>query len=146
VTGADGHTWEFKARFRRRAFGWKSQPAIGRVKQAVSEIKKVARSDAALGAEGAVTLLERLSPALEQVDSSSGAIGTAVNNCIAELVPIVAGAPADLEARERWLERLWEAHEADQMPYIERLADYWGELCASKEVASAATFAAPPHA
>jgi hypothetical protein len=32
---ADGHKWEFKARFRHHAFGWKSQPAIQRVKQAV---------------------------------------------------------------------------------------------------------------
>ena len=107
------------------------------MKQAVSEIKKVARSDAALAAEGAVTLIERLSPALEHVDSSSGAIGTAVNNAIMELVSIIAGAPADPNTRERWLERLWVAHEADQIPYIERIGDYWGELCASKEVASA---------
>jgi hypothetical protein len=33
--------------------------------------------------------------------------------------------------------RLWEAHAEDQIPYIERLADHWGELCGSKEVASA---------
>jgi hypothetical protein len=79
----DGHKWEFKPRFRRHAFGWKSQPAIQRVKQAVSEIKKVAKHDPVLGAEGAVILLERLSPALDHVDSSSGAIGTAVNNAIA---------------------------------------------------------------
>lgn len=134
---ADGHKWEFKARFRRHAFGWKSQPAIQRVKQVVSEIKMVARGDPVLAADGAVTLLERLSPALEHVDSSSGAIGTSVNNAIAELVPIIAGAPADPERRETWLARLWAAHEADEIPYVERLADYWGELCASKEVASA---------
>lgn len=132
----DAHKWEFKSRFRRNAFGWKSQPAIQRVKQAVGEIKKVARNDPVLAAEGAVVLLERLSPALEQVDSSSGAIGTAVNNAITELVSIMAGAPADPMTREGWLERLWEAHEADQMPYIESLSDHWGELCASKEVAS----------
>jgi len=133
---ADAHKWEFKARFRRHAFGWKSQPAIQRVKQAVSEIKKVARGDPVLAADGAVALLERLSPALEHVDSSSGAIGSAVNNAIGDLVPVIAGAPADPKTREAWLERLWEAHEADQIPYIERLADYWGELCASKQVAS----------
>lgn len=133
----DGRIWEFKARFRRHAFGWKSQPAIQRLKQAVSEIRKAARKDPVLAAEGAVTLLERLSPALENVDSSSGAIGTAVNNAIAELVPIIAGAPCDPDTRGRWLERLWEAHGADQIPYIERLADFWGELCASSEVASA---------
>lgn len=23
-------------------------------------------------------------------------------------------------------DRLWEAHQNDQIPYIERLADYWG--------------------
>jgi hypothetical protein len=133
----DSHKWEFKPRFRRHAFGWKSQPAIQRVKQAVSEIKKVANHDPVLGAEGAVILLERLSPALEHVDSSSGAIGTAVNNAITELVSIIAGAPVDANGREAWLERLWDAHELDQIPYIESLADHWGELCGSKEVASA---------
>ena len=131
------HTWEFKARFRRHAFGWKSQPAIQRVKQAVAEIKKVARHDAVLAAEGAVMLLERLSPALEHVDSSSGALGTAVNHAITEIVPIIAKAPADPATREAWLERLWAACEADEIPYIETLDDHWGDLCGSKEVASA---------
>ena len=81
------HKWAFRARFRRNAFGWKSQPAIKRTKEAVSEIKKVARKDQVLAAEGAVLFLERVSPALSHVDSSSGAIGTAVNNAIAALVP-----------------------------------------------------------
>jgi hypothetical protein len=136
MTKVEAHKWEFKARFRRHAFGWRSQPAIQRVKQAVSEIKKVARTDAVLAAEGAVAFIERVSPALEHVDGSSGAIGTAVNNALAELVPIIAAASADEKTRDAWLERLWEAHEADQIPYIEQLAEYWGELCASKELAS----------
>jgi hypothetical protein len=136
MTKADPHKWEFKASFRRRAFGWKSQPAIQRVKEAVAEIKKVARKDAVLAAEGAVAFLERLSPALEQIDSSSGAIGTAVNNAIAALVPVIAEAPADDKTRAAWLERLFEAHGEDQIPYIEILADHWGELCASKQVAA----------
>ena len=134
---AEAHKWEFKARFRRHAFGWKSQPAITRIKQAVAEIKKVAKKEPVLAAEGAIAFLERVSPALEHVDSSSGSIGTAVGNAIGELVPIIASAPADAKTRDAWLERLFEAHQADQMPYIERLADHWGELCASKEVASA---------
>jgi hypothetical protein len=133
---AEAHKWEFKARFRRHAFGWKSQPAITRIKQAVTEIKKVAKKEPVLAAEGAVAFLERVSPALEQVDSSSGSIGAAVGNAIAELVPLIVNAPADAKTRDAWLERLFEAHQADQIPYIERLADYWGELCASKEVAS----------
>ena len=134
---ADSHPWQFKARFRRHAFGWRSQPAVQRVREATSEIRKAARRDPVLAAEGAVTLIERLPPALEHVDSSSGAIGTAVNHAIAEIVPIVADAPADAATREAWLERLWAAFEADQVPYIESLGDYWGELCASKPVASA---------
>jgi hypothetical protein len=84
-----------------------------------------------------VLFLTRVSPAIERVDSSSGAIGTAVNHAIEELVPIVADAPADAKTREAWLERLWEAHAEDQIPYIELLADHWGELCGSQEGASA---------
>ncbi len=130
------YTWEFKARFRRHAFGCRSQPAAQRVKQAVSEIEAVARRDRVLAADGAVAFLERVSSALENVDSSSGAIGTAVNNAIAELMRIVAEAPADPGTRDSWLERLWAAYEADRIPYIESLGDRWGELCASPEVAS----------
>src|SRR2546427_2832721 len=137
MSRAKAARWGFTRQFRRGAFGWKSQPAIERVRQAVSEIKTVARHDPVLGAEAAVLFLERVSPALEHVDSSSGAIGTAVNHAVAELVAVIAGAPADAKTREGWLDRLWEAHANDAIPYIERLADFWGELCASQEIASA---------
>jgi hypothetical protein len=130
------YRWEFRARFRRHAFGWRSKPAVQRVKEAVSEVKAAARRDPLLGAEGAVVFLERVSPALEHVDSSSGAIGTAVYHAIEAFVPIIVAAPADPKTRGRWLDRLWVAHEADQIPYIESLAEHWGELCADKEVAS----------
>jgi hypothetical protein len=133
---AGAYKWEFKPRFRRHAFGWRSQPAIGRIKQAQAEIRKVARKDPVLAAEGAVSLIERLSPAIEQVDSSSGAIGTAVNHALVDLIPMIAGAPVEASVRDAWLERLWAAHEADEMPYIEAMGDYWGDLCASAEVAS----------
>ena len=129
-------SWTFRARFRRHAFGWRSQPAIKRIKEAVSEIKKADRKDPVLGGEGAVLFLEKVSPAIEQVDSSSGAIGTAVNNAIEALVPIIAKAPADGKLRDKWLERLWRAVEEDDIPYIEMLPDHWGELCATPERAS----------
>ncbi|MFH1313705.1 MAG: hypothetical protein ABIJ00_10845 [Candidatus Eisenbacteria bacterium] len=131
-----GHKWIFRSRFRRNAFGWRSQPAIKRIKEAVSEIKKVARKDPVLGGEGAVLFLERLSPALEHVDSSSGAIGRAVYNAIESLVRVIAEAPAADPLRDKWLERLWQAIEDDDMPYIEGLTDYWGRLCASPERAT----------
>jgi hypothetical protein len=130
------HAWQFRARFRRHGFGWRSQPAIQRVKQAVSEIKKVARADRLTAAEGAVLFLEKVSPALEHVDSSSGAIGSAVNRAIAELSAVIAAAPAEAGTRALWLERLWDAYQEDAIPYIETLGEHWGELCATAEQAS----------
>jgi hypothetical protein len=54
-------------------------PAIQRVKEAVSEIKRVARKDKMRAAEGAVLFLEKMSPALENVDSSSAATSSAAS-------------------------------------------------------------------
>ena len=130
------HKWEFKARFRAGAFGWKSQPAITRVRQAVAEITKMARKEPVLAAEGAIQFLERVSEALAQVDSSSGAIGSAVNHAVAELAAIIGAAQVDAPTRRDWLERLWLAYVNDQIPHIESLGDHWGEVCASKEIAS----------
>lgn len=130
------HKWQFRARFRRDAYGWRSQPAITRIREAVSEIKGIRRRDPVLAAEGAVLFIERVSPAIMNVDGSSGAIGNAVNKAIEDLVPIIAGAPADDEQRDKWLDRLWDAFLEDEMPYIESLADYWGDLCVTSERAS----------
>jgi hypothetical protein len=102
MTDSKPHRWQFAARFRRNAFAWRSQPAIERVREAVVEIRKVARRDPVLAAEGAVLFLEK-APALEHVDSSSGSIGTAVNHAIEELVSIIAKAPVDLGRRARLL-------------------------------------------
>ena len=129
------HAWAFAPRFRRGAFGWRSDPAIARIKEALAEIKAANRKAPMLAAEGAVLFLSKLSPALENIDSSSGAIGTAVNRAIEVLVPIIAKAPADQVTRRKWLEQLYQAHADDQIPYIESLGDYWGELCASSELA-----------
>src|SRR6266545_659553 len=133
---ADRHRWVFASRFRRGAFGWRPQPAIQRVREAVAEIKKVARTDPVLAGDGAVVFLEKVSPALEHVDSSSGAIGTAVNRAVKDLAQIIAAAPADAMTRDQWLARLWKAHELDHIPYIEILGDCWGELCGSMATAS----------
>ena len=130
------HKWQFTSRFRRHAFGWRSDTPIQRIKEALTEIKQFTRKEPVLAAEGAITLLEKLSPALEQVDSSSGALGAAVNKAIETLVPIIVKADVEPKLRQRWLERLWQALQDDEMPYIERLGDYWGELCVTPEMAS----------
>ena len=129
------HKWTFPARFRRQAYGWRSAKPIQRIKEAVSEIKNVARKDPVLGAEGAVLFLEKISPAIEQVDSSSGAIGTAVNKAIEQLAQVIAKAPAEDAVRNKWLKRLWEAVDKDRIPYLDLLPDHWGEMCASPELA-----------
>jgi len=130
------HRWTFARRFRRGAFGWRSRPAILRIREALSEIKKAARKDPVLGAEGAVLLLEKISGALASVDGSSGAIGAEVNAAVDILASIVGRAPADEALRGKWLDRLWAAVESDDYSYIDQLPDRWGELCASQGTAS----------
>lgn len=61
------HKWQFTSRLRRHAFGWRSDTPIQRIKEALTEIKAVARKEPVLAAKGAVTLLEKLSPALDRV-------------------------------------------------------------------------------
>lgn len=132
------HKWTFPSRFRRNAFGWRSSKlATQRIKEALAEIKKTARKDPITAAEGAVLFFEKISPAIAHVDSSSGALGGAVYRAVETLVPIIAGADTDGENREKWLNRLWQAVEADDIPYLEHLSDNWGDLCATPEQASA---------
>ena len=131
------HPWAFRARFRRTAFGWKgTKLAIERIHEALAEIRAVARQDPAAAAEGAVLFLEKLSPALNQIDSSSGALGNATYSTVQELVPLIGSAPVDTAMRMKWLDRLFEAIQDDDPPYIEHLGDHWGDLCATTELAS----------
>ena len=130
------HKWSFAARFRAGAYSWKaSRLACQRLREAVSEIKKVAKKDPQIGAEGAVRLIEKIWPALEHVDSSSGALGSAVNKTLGDLMPIVVNAPADVKTRNNWLDRLWQAMEDDGVDYLSPVGDHWGEPCGSPEVA-----------
>ena len=129
------HSWEFRKFFRANAFGWKgSKLAIQRIKEAMREIRRT--TDPVLRAEGAILLMERLWPALQQVDSSSGALGTATNNAVHELVPYVIDAPAERAQREKWLDTLWEAMEEDGVDFLYEVSERWGELCGDMEVAS----------
>ena len=96
------HTWTFKPRLRSRAFGWKgSHLACQRLKEAVTEIKKVARVDPVTAADGVVCLMERIWPAFKDIDTSSGALGGAVNWAQDESLPIVIEAPADRKTRDK---------------------------------------------
>ena len=134
---AASHAWAFRASFRRNAFGWSgTRKAIERLNEAVGEIKRMARADPALAGEGAVLLLEKLSPAVNQIDSSSGALGNATNGVVEKMVPLIAAAPMPRRVREKWLERLLDAIQEDDPPYIESLGEHWGVLCADPALAS----------
>ena len=131
--------WAFRSRFRANTYGWKaSKLASQRLKEALTEIKAVARGDPLIAADGAIVLMEKIWPALAHVDSSSGALGNAVNKTVHELVNIVVSAPADKQLRERWLERLWTAVEEDGVDYLWEASERWGDLCGSPERASQA--------
>ena len=119
------HKWAFPARFRAGAYSWKaSRLACQRLREAVSEIRKVAKKDPLIGAEGAVRLMEKIWPALEHVDSSSGALGSAVSKTLGDLIPIVVNAPADEKSRDKWLDRLWQAMEDDGVDYLSPVGDH----------------------
>ncbi len=130
------HKWIFPARFRTGAYSWKaSRLACQRLREAVSEIKKVTKKDPVLGAEGAVRLMEKLWPALEHIDTSSGALGSAVYKALDVLIPIIVKAPADDKTHGKWLDRLWQAMADDGVDYLGPVGDRWGEICGSAEVA-----------
>jgi hypothetical protein len=113
------HTWTFKARLRSRHSDGKvrASPASG-LKEAVTEIKKVARTDQVAAGDGVVSLMERIWPAFQDVDTSSGAHGGAVYWARDELLPIATQAPADRKTRDKWLDRLWQAIEDDGVDYL----------------------------
>ena len=135
---AKSRTWQFKSRFRQEAYGWNGDRlAIKRLREAVSEIKKVAKKDPILAAEGAVSLMERIWPALQGVDGSSGALGAAVNRTLEALIPLMIKASADKETRGRWLERLYEAVKEDGVNYLSPVEDAWGDICVFVDLANA---------
>ena len=73
-------------------------------------------------------LMERIWPAFQDIDTSSGALGTAVAQTLSELIPILADAPADHATRSKWLERLFEAVQNDGVEYLRPAEERWGEI------------------
>jgi hypothetical protein len=120
VVGVLGKTGLFASwKFRTNAYGWRaSSLAIGRLKEAVAEIRSVAKSDPVAAGDGVVSLMERIWPSFQGIDTSSGALGAAVLRTVNEPIPILTVAPADHATRGKWLERLFEAVQNDGVEYI----------------------------
>ena len=131
MAGKVTHKWAFKPGMRANAYSWKSSAkAIDRLKSASSEIRAVARTDPRSAAEGVIALAQRIWPAFEHIDTSSGALGNAVRRTLEDLLPILIEAPADEKTRAKWLEQLREAIEDDGVDYLAPIADRFGQIAA----------------
>lgn len=127
---ATKHKWTFKSRFRRETYSWNGTAlASKRMREAVSEIKKVAKNDSALAGEGVIELFIRLYPALMNIDGSSGALGNTMNKTIDALIPILIKADWDMNTRGKWLDKLYDAIIEDGWGTFDDLRDHWGEIC-----------------
>jgi len=125
------HKWAFKPGMRAGAFGWRgSAKAIERLKSASTEIRAVRRTDPVAAAEGVIALAERIWPAFQHIDTSSGALGGAVRRTQEQLLPILVEAPADEPTRAVWLERLRRAILDDGVDYLAPISDRFGEIAA----------------
>jgi hypothetical protein len=125
------HKWEFKSSMRASAYSWKSSAkAIERLKSASSEIRAVARFDPVTAAEGVIALAQRIWLAFEHIDTSSGALGSAVRRTLEELLPVLIEAPADEKTRAKWLEMIREAIEDDGVDYLAPIAHCFGKIAA----------------
>lgn len=123
------HKWGFKPGMRAGVFGWRSTAkAVSRLKAATREIKAVRKADPVAAGQGVIALAERIWPAFEHIDTSSGALGTAVARTLEDLAPILIEAPADETTRAAWAERLRTAILDDGVDYLAPLADRFGEI------------------
>ncbi len=131
MAGKLTHKWAFKPGMRAGAYSWKSSAkAIDRLKTTSSEIRAVARTDPIAAAEGVIALAQRIWPAFEHIDTSSGALGNAVRRTLEELLPVLIKAPADEKIRAKWLEQLREAILDDGVDYLAPIADRFGQIAA----------------
>ncbi len=125
------HAWAFRTGMRAGAFSWRgTAKAVERLKGASSEIRAMNRNDPVTAAEGVIVLAERIWPAFEHIDTSSGALGSAVRRTLEDLAPILIAAPAKERVRGKWLERLRTAITEDGVDYLAPLADRFGEIAA----------------
>jgi hypothetical protein len=129
------YKWQFKSKFRANAYGWNgSRLAVDRLRAAVAEIRSVAKTDPLLAGEGVILLAERIWPSLQSIDSSSGALGSAVSRTLDDLIPILIAAPAKPTARGKWLSRLFEAVQEDGVDFLSPLEERWGEIAQYPEL------------
>ena len=116
---AQKHTWAFTRYLRAGVYKWNGTAiASKRIKAAISEIKKVAKKDPVLAAEGAVKFIEKCWVAIEHIDSSSGVIGNAVNNALYEVAEVISSADLPSKDRLKLTERIWDCWQEEGYGYL----------------------------
>ena len=96
-----------------------------------------AKSDPVAAGDGAVSVMERIWPAFQDIDTSSGALGTAGGRTLDELIPILIEAPADHSTRSKWLKRLFEAVQGDGVPYLSPVENRFDEIALYPDLTNA---------
>ncbi|MHB0981091.1 MAG: hypothetical protein ACYC5Q_13670 [Thermoleophilia bacterium] len=130
------HSWTFTRHFRAHAYGWKaSRLAAKRLREAVTEIRAVARKDPGLGMEGAVVLLERFVGAVCGVDDSWGILGTGFSRELGRLEPVLSALGVDADTRLSLLRRVLAAWHADEYGYLAVLPDVFPRFVAGADEA-----------
>ena len=81
--------------------------------------------------------MARLWPAFQDIDTSSGALGTAVNAALDEIITILIAAPATPKVRAAWLQRLYDAVQEDGVQYLYPAEQRWGEIAVYPELMNA---------
>jgi hypothetical protein len=129
MAGKATHKWTFKPGMRAGVYRWNSSAkAIARLKSASVEIRAVARTHPITASAGVIALAQRIWPAFEHIDTSSGALGNAVGRTLEGLLPILIDAPADEKTRAKWLEQLRDAIMDDGVDYLLPIADHFGQI------------------
>jgi hypothetical protein len=124
------HRWEFQTKFRAGLYSWKgSASATKNLRAAVSEIRKLSKSDPLEAVEATICLMGCFWPAFRGIDDSGGVLGNAIRAAIDKLAPLMIAAPADDELRKAWTRQLFEAIRADGVEHLSTLAGQWGTIC-----------------
>lgn len=129
--------WKFKPSFRTGLYSWNgTAKATKNLRAAVSEIRKAYKSNPLDAVDAAIYLMEQLWPATQHIDTSSGSLGSAVNDAIEKLLPLLIKTPADEQLRKKWTHRLFEAICDDGVEYLAPVTEQWGKLCVTDSLRS----------
>ncbi len=132
-------TWKFVGAITPEAFvSGKPALAVRALHTAVSELRRAAKNHPRTAAQGALTLLELLGPALAPVDETSGSLAHALARTLDSTIEVVGSQTADV-AVVAGLDRLGASVLSAQanipQSVHQAISQRWGRLCGSPQQA-----------